>query len=356
MAAKQWRLLNTGFISAAENMALDEALLTCRDRDLTPDTFRFMFFKRDTVLVGYHQCVDLEVDTDFCAANQIEINRRVTGGGAILMQPCHIGFEIICQTDQYQEGLDRRPIYRIFSEPIVSALKSLGLNAAYRPLNDIEINGKKVSGTGGADGNSAFLFHGSILLDMNLETMIKALKIPIEKISDKALNSIRERMTTVNHELGKPVDMNAFLEKITDSFSRALKIDFHPGSLTAVEEEIYASALPRYQSQEWIHKVRMPESARQVLTGNHKAPGGLVRAVIVKDKRNQQIQSLMISGDFFTSKPEVLREIEARVKGVHANINRIRWIISQIFHPHTDCFPDVAAEDFVQAIAKALDI
>ncbi|HPQ40906.1 MAG TPA: lipoate--protein ligase family protein, partial [bacterium] len=176
---KPWRLLNTGYITGAENMALDHALLTARDDGHSPDTLRYMFFRQDTVLVGFHQCVDLEINRGYCENQEIEINRRLTGGGAILMQPVHIGFELICDADHFKTGLNRKALYRIISEPVVNAMRRIGLNASYRPLNDIEINGRKVSGTGGVDGNRSLLFHGSILMDMDFETMVQSLNIPI---------------------------------------------------------------------------------------------------------------------------------------------------------------------------------
>ena len=76
------RVIDTGLKGAAENMAWDRALMEARAKDIIPDTIRFLRF-RPCALVGYHQAVKEEIRVDYCRANRIEINRRITGGGAI---------------------------------------------------------------------------------------------------------------------------------------------------------------------------------------------------------------------------------------------------------------------------------
>ena len=95
----EWRLLDTGFLSAAENMALDRVLLESRAAGESPNTLRFLQFSAPSVLVGCHQQLDQEVRLEFCRERGLEVNRRITGGGAILFEPCHIGWEIIASRD-----------------------------------------------------------------------------------------------------------------------------------------------------------------------------------------------------------------------------------------------------------------
>ncbi len=78
-----WRLLDTGARSAAQNMALDEVLLELKSRERIPHTLRFLQFSHPAVLVGHHQSVEEEVRLDYCRERGIEINRRLTGGGAL---------------------------------------------------------------------------------------------------------------------------------------------------------------------------------------------------------------------------------------------------------------------------------
>ena len=95
-----WRLLDTDKRSAAENMALDEALLELKSQERIPHTLRFLQFSNPSVLVGYHQSVEEEVRLDYCHRKGIEINRRLTGGGALYWGKKELGWEIyISKTD-----------------------------------------------------------------------------------------------------------------------------------------------------------------------------------------------------------------------------------------------------------------
>ena len=89
-----WRLLDTGVRSGAENMALDELLLELKAQDRIPSTLRFLQFSNPTVLVGHHQSVEEEVRLDYCRMKGIEINRRLTGGGALYWGQRELGWEI----------------------------------------------------------------------------------------------------------------------------------------------------------------------------------------------------------------------------------------------------------------------
>ena len=80
---KTWRLLDTPPMSAADNMAMDQTLLELKGSGKSPDTIRFLQFKPRSVLVGYHQAIQEEIRMGYCRENNIDVNRRITGGGAI---------------------------------------------------------------------------------------------------------------------------------------------------------------------------------------------------------------------------------------------------------------------------------
>ncbi|TET18695.1 MAG: lipoate--protein ligase, partial [Candidatus Cloacimonadota bacterium] len=87
----KWRLLDTGIKSAAENIALDEAILEVHSKGLIPNTLRFLQYYPEAVLIGYHQSVENEVRIDYCREKGIEIGRRITGGGAIYFDSFQLG-------------------------------------------------------------------------------------------------------------------------------------------------------------------------------------------------------------------------------------------------------------------------
>ena len=135
-------------MSAAKNMALDETLLELKGTGKSPNTLRFLQFSPRTVLVGYHQSIQEEIRENYCRAHNIEINRRITGGGAIFFDENQLGWEVICDKEFFDVVIPNNRLFKTLCLPVRSALKFLGLDATFRPRNDIEINGRKISGPG----------------------------------------------------------------------------------------------------------------------------------------------------------------------------------------------------------------
>jgi len=188
---EKWRLLDTGILSAAENMALDEVTLEAKSKAFIPNTLRFLQFYPPTVLVGYHQSVEQEVRIDFCREHSIDINRRITGGGAIFFDSSQLGWGISASKKDFGTTNLAR-LFREICNAVILGLKRFGIEAKYRPKNDIEVAGRKISGTGGTEERGAFLFQGTLLVDFDVDTMLKSLRIPIEKLIDKGIGSARE--------------------------------------------------------------------------------------------------------------------------------------------------------------------
>jgi len=95
------RVIDTGFLDAAENMALDETILELREENVIPDTIRFLSFKPHCVLAGYFQSIENEIRINFCRQEGIEINRRITGGGALYWGTKDIGWEIFASMQRF---------------------------------------------------------------------------------------------------------------------------------------------------------------------------------------------------------------------------------------------------------------
>ncbi|MDP2970141.1 MAG: lipoate--protein ligase family protein, partial [Deltaproteobacteria bacterium] len=124
-----WRLIDTGARSAAENMALDEALLELKAQERIPHTLRFLQFSRPSVLVGHHQSVEEEVRLDYCRDKGIEINRRLTGGGALYWGTMELGWEIYISKKDPRIPSRIEDLYRKMGEASARGLQRLGLRA-----------------------------------------------------------------------------------------------------------------------------------------------------------------------------------------------------------------------------------
>ena len=127
----QWRLLDLPPLTAAENMALDEVLLEIRGSGRSQDTLRFLQFKPATVLVGFHQSIQEEIRLSYCREQGIDINRRITGGGGLLFDENQIGWELICDKAFFGVGIPNANLFRRLCEPTVTALRGMGIDAAF---------------------------------------------------------------------------------------------------------------------------------------------------------------------------------------------------------------------------------
>ncbi len=349
-----WRLLDTGHRSAAENMALDQVILEARSRGLVPNTLRFLQFDPHCVLVGYHQAVSQEVRVDYCHARGIEINRRITGGGALYWGTAELGWEIFASRSDPRFARPLDELYAYICEGAVRGLAHLGIRAAFRPRNDIEINGRKISGTGGTAQGEAFLFQGTLLVDFDLPVMLRALRIPTEKLADKEIDSLRERVTCLRWEMEAVPPMPQIKAALAEGFAQVLDVTFAAGDLSAAEEEMLDEQLPYFRSEGWIYGTRRPLSERRTLRSIYRAPGGVIRTALVVNSRARRIQMAFISGDFFVYPQRAILDLEAALKNAPASEAAVGEIVQKFFADHKVHIPGVTAADLSRAVGEAL--
>jgi len=346
----RWRLLDTGVRDAATNMCLDKAVLEARAAGRAPDTVRFLQFDPPAVLVGYHQAVDLEVRMPYCEAQGIDVNRRLTGGGAIFFDRTQLGWEVVAA----REGLpgDAISLNRLMCQGLVRALDVLGVDATFRPVNDVEVAGRKISGTGGTESGGAMLFQGTLLVDFDVETMVCALRVPTEKLRDKEIDSIRDRVTCLSWVLGGAPPLAEIKAAVATGLSEVLGIDLEEGGLTEWESRFLEAELPGFRSREWIDRVRRPLQNDRMLYSVHKAPGGLIRTSLLLDDRRGIIKYVLITGDFFAFPDTTVLDLEAALK--NCPVVRMEERIRSFFEERRPDMPGVTAGDFVRAVGAAV--
>jgi len=269
-----WRLLDTGSLSAAENMALDEVLLELKAEGKIPPTLRFLQFSPPCVLVGHHQSVEEEIRLDYCRSNGIEINRRLTGGGALYWGKKELGWEIYISKNHPSAPARFEDLYRKMGESAAGGLRHLGVDAWFRPRNDIEIQGRKISGTGGTELSGAILFQGTVLVDFDIDVMLRALRIPTEKLQEKEIESVKERVTSLRWELGIAPPLPEIKAALLRGFGESFGVTFDPQPLTAEEQTRLKTKLPYFSSPDYVFKVRNALPRRKTLSSIFKPPGG----------------------------------------------------------------------------------
>jgi lipoate-protein ligase A len=351
----EWRLLDTGFLSAAENMALDRILLESRADGESPNTLRFLQFSAPSVLVGCHQQLDQEVRLEFCRERGLEVNRRITGGGAILFEPCHIGWEIIASRDDPRFHSTPAALSERFARVFCAALRDFsGIQASFRPRNDIEVRGRKIAGTGGTTEGAAFLFQGTLLVDLDVQTMLHALRVPMEKLNAHEIDSLRERVTTLRAELGYSPEASAIKEAVARAFAADFGVAWTHAPLSAGERERLRCALPEFQSESWIGR-RMGPSSRHMLKAIHRGHGGAIHLLLDADAARGRIRSANLRGDFFASPARAVYDLESRFKDAPARMDAVERILAQFFEDTPNPFASLGADDFAGVFRKALD-
>ena len=350
-----WRLLDTGLLSAAENMALDQVLLESRAAGESPNTLRFLQFATPSVLVGCHQQLDQEVRLEFCRERGLDVNRRITGGGAILFEPCHIGWEIIASREDPLFQATPAALSERFARVFCTALGEFdGMQASYRPRNDIEVHGRKIGGTGGTTEGAAFLFQGTLLVDLDVQTMLRALRVPMEKLNAHEIDSLRERVTTMRAELGYTPEAAGIKGAVARAFAADFGVQFVRAPLTAGERERLRRALPEFQSESWIGR-RTGASSRHMLKAIHRGPGGVIHLLLDADAARGRIRSANLRGDFFASPGRAVYDLESRFKDAPARMDAVENILAEFFENTASPFASLGAADFAGVFRKALD-
>ncbi|MDH5807049.1 MAG: biotin/lipoate A/B protein ligase family protein [Candidatus Methanomethylicaceae archaeon] len=234
------------------NMALDEAIARCVGLGLSPPTLRLYGWWPRAVSIGYFQEVYDVVDVEFCKNNGIEIVRRITGGGAVIHTEGELTYSFIVRNDGSLVSMDIEESYREICSPIIEALRDYGINAKFRPINDIEVEGRKISGNAQTRRFGSVLQHGTILISLDYN-LLKALKIDIEKLKDKGVKEISKRVTTLR-EFDLKISREELSEKLIEKFGKYFGLTPIYGNITNEERSITIELLKKYKSNEWNFK------------------------------------------------------------------------------------------------------
>lgn len=329
-----WRLLDTGLHSAAYNIALNRTLLEARAAGGSSNTLRFLRFT-PCALLGYHQSAAQELDLDYCQTQGIEVQRRITGGGAIYFDPGQLGWELYLGRRDLGVA-DMEAVSRRLCDLAAAGMRRLGIEAGFRPRNDIEVGGRKISGTGGVVEGDALLFQGTLLLDFDVEKMLRVLRVSAEKLSDKAVASARDRIVTVRELLGHSPLLATVQQTLAEAFAEGLGISFAPAGLSAREEEQFGVSLREISQPGWIHLVEKPSAERSLCHATQKFPGGLISVSVDFDAVGARIKQVWFSGDFFVTPRRAIMDLEAALRNVA--LEHLGVAVTQFFSKHdVDC-------------------
>ncbi|AWR97982.1 lipoate--protein ligase family protein [Acidianus sulfidivorans JP7] len=292
-------------------LAGEEALLESVASGNKP-ILRFVIFDPTAVLLGYHQAAEQEVYIDKVKEKGWLIGRRPTGGGTIIMGPGQLGWEIYSESSLLGGTIESA--IQKSADGVIKTLEKLNIKANFRPKNDVEVNGRKISGLGAFSFGKYIAVTGTILLDFNVEDMVSTMKLSSEKMKDKVTKDFKDRLTWVNKELyPSSISMNELIDKAKTSFEESMNVKLQESSYTEDEIKNIKNLEIKYSSYDWIFGLRKPLDGENIKYGEMKFPGGLVKAQ-VKMAGKDLIESVLITGDFFVEPKRAIYDLEARLK------------------------------------------
>ncbi|NPA75923.1 MAG: lipoate--protein ligase family protein [Euryarchaeota archaeon] len=226
------------------NMGLDESLLV-HLHDIGP-TLRVYGWKPPAVSIGYFQSMDEEVNISAARKHGVDLVRRITGGGAVYHK-----YEITYSITLPENMGPIMQSYHVIDSGIIKALEKLGLEAKHHGINDVVVHGKKISGNAQTRKYGGLLQHGTLLMDVNVDEMFEILRVPEEKMRDKTIKNVKERVTSL-HEEGVDVEFEELQKILVEGFKEAMNAKIYEDLLPKQVLE-YAKKLEvgKYATDEW---------------------------------------------------------------------------------------------------------
>ena len=242
-----WRLVDSGTVSPARSTATDEAILNARIRCTVPDTLHFYIRDRPSISIGYNKIVADSVFMEEAEKRGVDIVRRLSGGSAIYTDQGQLVFSVILD-----DSLLSSDIVKSYSEvcgAVIAGLSEFGIRAEHKPVNDILVDGSKISGSAQLRRGGAVLHHGTLLVDTDVDIIASTIRPSGGAGGSKKLICLRDL-------LGADPGMQSVKDAIAKGFGDSFDATIVPGRLTPAEDaEIHELIEEKYGSRSWNYRL-----------------------------------------------------------------------------------------------------
>ncbi|UUM19911.1 MULTISPECIES: lipoate--protein ligase [unclassified Mycoplasma] len=297
--------------SAYVNLSIEELIVA--DPEQTGDIL-YLYQQENAVIIGRNQNAHQEIKRDYIEKNKIELARRVSGGGAVYEDLGNISFSFIKDNDETNN-------YENFLNPIIGYLNSLGLNAQFHGRNDLLCNGAKISGNAQFIKGNRIVSHGTLLFNVDLTKLSNALNPSKLKMESKGIQSVRQRVTNISHELNYSLSVHEFIDGLIQYF-----VDNFGATLGQIPLDKYGKDLQKLiayrSSDEWIYGKNPQFKAENA----KKFDKGILSVKL--NVSENRVDDIMFQGDFLS-----LREISDVIglfKGIEFKKEEFEKILDQI--------------------------
>ncbi|OPH47201.1 lipoate--protein ligase [Paenibacillus ferrarius] len=307
---------NEGITDPRINLAIEEYAL----RQLpSEESYLLFYINEPSIIIGKNQNTLEEINSEYVKSRNLHVVRRLSGGGAVYHDLGNLNFSFITKDDG-----NSFHNFQKFTEPVVAALGSLGVEAALTGRNDIQVGERKISGNAQFSTKGRMFSHGTLLFDSEIENVVSALKVSPDKIQSKGIKSIRSRVANIVELLNEPITMEEFRLKLL-SFIFGVETDQIP-TYTLTKEDwsrIHELSQERYQNWDWNYG-KSPKSTVQ----NSKRFKGVGSVDVRLDIEEGRINQAKIYGDFFGAGD--VAELEDILKGSRYEESALRERLAQV--------------------------
>jgi lipoate---protein ligase len=323
---------NKGITDPRINLAIEEYALKNLDID---QTYLLFYINKPSIIIGKNQNTIEEINTEYVEDNNIIVVRRLSGGGAVYHDLGNLNFSFITKDDG-----DSFHNFRKFTEPVTNALHKLGVNAELSGRNDIEVEGRKISGNAQFSTKGRMFSHGTLLFDSEVDHVVSALKVKKDKIESKGIKSIRSRVANISEFLTEKITIEEFRTLLLKNIFEGEE-EITEYVLTEEDwEKIHQLSEERYQNWEWNYG----KSPKFNLQHSHRFPVGSIDVRLEVNKGI--IEDCKIYGDFFGVGD--VSEIEEKLKNIRYEKNEIEKALADVEIPHY--FGKVTKDEFINLI------
>ncbi|HEX2901935.1 MAG TPA: biotin/lipoate A/B protein ligase family protein [Jatrophihabitans sp.] len=235
------------------HMALDQILIEEVAAGRRPPMLRVWEWAAPCVVIGSFQSVRNEVDLAAAERHGIEVVRRISGGGAMFIEPGNTITYSVYAPASLVEGLSFADSYAFLDDWVLGALREIGVQATYQPLNDITSPAGKIGGAAQKRlVGGAVLHHVTMSYDIDTAKMLEVLRIGREKLSMKGTTSAVKRVDPVRSQTGLP------REQVIDAMVGSFRNRYGLTSGELTEDELRRAAeliTTKFATPDWIHRV-----------------------------------------------------------------------------------------------------
>jgi len=246
-----WRLVDSGTVSPEFSVAADEAILNARLREFVPNTLHFYVRNCPCVSIGYNMPLKESVCMDEAGKRNVRLVRRFSGGSAVYTDQGQLIFALIIDSS-FLPG-DLLESYKRICDAVIRGLSYLGIRAEHKPVNDIVVNGLKISGSAQLRRGGIVLHHGTIMVDTDLDTLAAVIKPTRTK---RRAPPASKRVTCLRELLGRAPDMREVKSILSRGISESFGVSFREDALTPAEiSDAERLIREKYSLQEWTWRL-----------------------------------------------------------------------------------------------------